>query len=73
MAAAKDIDEALAIHGGELLAVPGVEGAARGECRGTPCLKVYVGSESPELEERLKAIIGHLPFIIEKSGSFQAY
>jgi hypothetical protein len=73
MVSAKDIDEALAKHSGELLAVPGVEGAARGDCQGSPCLKVYVSSESPELQERLADILEGLPVVIEKSGSFQAY
>jgi hypothetical protein len=73
MVSEQDIDKVLKDHGAELLAIPGVEGAARGICGGNLCLKFYVSRESPDLEERLEAIIGALPFEIEKSGSFQPF
>jgi hypothetical protein len=72
MISAEDIDRALENHSAELLAIPGVAGAARGICRNNPCLKIYVNREGPDLKKRLEGIIGGLPFEIEKSGPFQA-
>lgn len=66
------IDEALDRHGDELLAVPGVQGAGRGECDGRPCIRVLVLERTPELRESVTAILEGYPVEIVETGEIQA-
>ena len=66
------IDEALDRHRDDLLAVPGVQGAGRGECDGRPCIRVFVSETRPELRKRITSILQGYPVEIVRTGEFQA-
>ena len=70
----RDIDSVLAAHDQELLAIPGVIGVYVGtlEDRRTPCLKVMLAQDTPELRRAIPATIEGYPVIIEITGEVRA-
>jgi hypothetical protein len=59
-------------HTKELMALPGVVGVYVGEKNGTPCIKVMVIEETPELKQRIpRQLEGH-PVVIDVTGEIKA-
>jgi hypothetical protein len=70
----RDINLVLAAHDKELLAIDGVVGVYVGtlEDRHTPCLKVMLGKDTPELRRAIPAAIEGYPVVIEVTGEIRA-
>lgn len=68
---ARQIEEVLKEHTEEWMSVPSVVGTARGLCRGSPCIKVYVLKKTPELEKKIPRSIEGFPVSIEETGEFR--
>jgi len=69
--AAKSMEEVLTEHTKELMSIPGVAGVAQGICNGTPCIKVYVVKETPELKREIPETLEGYKVMIEETGEFR--
>ena len=70
--AAKPIKEVLIDHAKTLMSIPGVVGAGEGLCEGEPCIKVFVIRKTPELEQKIPAILGGYRVVVEETGEIKA-
>jgi hypothetical protein len=70
----RDINVVLAAHDKELLAIDGVVGVYVGtlEDRHTPCLKVMLAKDTPQLRRAIPATIEGYPVVIEVTGEIRA-
>jgi hypothetical protein len=70
----RDINAVLAAHDKELLAIPGVAGVYVGtlDDRRTPCLKVMLAQDTPELRRAIPATIEGYPVLVEVTGEIRA-
>ncbi|HEY6206482.1 MAG TPA: hypothetical protein VIW21_09990 [Chthoniobacterales bacterium] len=70
----RDINLVLAAHDKQLLAIDGVVGVYVGtlEDRHTPCLKVMLAKDTPELRRAIPAAIEGHPVVIEVTGEIRA-
>jgi hypothetical protein len=70
----RDINAVLSAHDKELLAIPGVVGVYVGTLadRRTPCLKVMLAREAPELRRTIPGEIEGYPVIVEVTGEIRA-
>ena len=70
----RDINAVLAAHDKELLAIPGVAGVyvATLEDQRTPCLKVMLVEDKPELRRAIPATIEGYPVVLEVTGEIRA-
>lgn len=68
----KTIESVLQGHTDALMSLPGVVGTAQGECAGTPCIKVYVVQETPQLLDRIPAAIEGYRVVVEETGEIRA-
>lgn len=59
-------------HADDLLALPGVVGAAVGECDGRPCIRVMVASPGPDLAKRLPRELEGVKVVVEETGEIRA-
>ncbi len=72
MAPQRPIQEVLADHDEEILAIPGVTMIYVGaDAHGEPCLKVGVERATPEVEERIPRQIEGWPVVIEETGRIE--
>jgi len=72
MAPTRPIDEVLADHDEEILAIPGVTVIYVGvDEQGKPCLKVGVETATPEIEERIPRMIEGWPVVVEETGRIE--
>jgi hypothetical protein len=65
------IEAVLNKHAGALLTVPGVVGVAHGRCDGRPCISVYVVEKTPELAQKIPAVLGGYPVVMEETGEIK--
>src|SRR6266699_1643999 len=70
----RDINDVLAAHDKELLAIPDVVGVYVGttEDGRTPCLKVMLARKNPESERKIPRIIEGYPVVTEITGNVRA-
>ncbi len=66
------IEEVIARHSRDLMAIPGVVGTAEGKCGGKPCIKVYVKKKTPALAAKIPERIEGYPVEIEETGRLKA-
>ena len=71
---ARDINAVLAAHDKELLAIPGVAGVYVGtlEDRRTPCLKIMLERDTPELRRAIPRTIEGYAVVVEVTGEIRA-
>jgi hypothetical protein len=69
---AKTIEQVLRDHTGELMTLIGVVGTAQGLADHTPCIKVYVGKKTPELEQKVPSVLEGYPVVVEEIGQVEA-
>jgi hypothetical protein len=71
----RDINDILAAHDKELLAIPDVVGVYVGttEDGRTPCLKVILARKNPESERRIPRAIEGYPVVTEITGRVRAF
>lgn len=55
----------------ELLAISGVVGVGIGECRQTPCIKVFVEKKDPDMERRIPKHLEGFEVDIQVTGPVQ--
>lgn len=67
-----EVDRALSERAPDLMALPGVVGAGRGECAGAPCISVLVVEKTPDLVARIETILAGQNFEIRESGEVRA-
>jgi hypothetical protein len=65
------IEAALKKHTEALMSLPGVVGTAQGLCEGRDCIKVFVRQRTPELEQRIPAVLEGYQVSIEESGEIR--
>jgi len=68
----KDIKNVLVNHTAELMALPGVVGVGQGECRGKPCIIVFVKSMTGLPLAQFPSVIEGHRVEVEESGEFRA-
>jgi len=66
------IDEVLRDRTDEWLRIPGVEGVAIGEHKGTRCIRVFTSINPKNLRDKIPSRVEGYPVIIEKAGPFRA-
>jgi len=68
----KIIEQVLAEHTDEWMAIPGVEGTAIGLFEGKPCIKVFSSRKAEQLRPQIPLAVEGYPVIIEETGIFRA-
>jgi hypothetical protein len=70
----RDINAVLAAHDKELLALPGVAGVyvSALDDRRTPCLKVMLVEDKPDVRRAIPATIEGYPVVLEVTGEIRA-
>ncbi len=68
----RSIEEVLATHTPELMAVPGVVGTGQGEEKGRPVIVVLVERASPQLRRRLPVELEGYRIIVRETGKVRA-
>jgi hypothetical protein len=70
----RDINDVLAAHDKELMAIPDVVGVYVGTTKGgrTPCLKVMFARKNPESERKIPRTIEGYPVVTEITGRVRA-
>jgi len=71
-ATARTIEQVLREHTEEWMSIPGVVGTGIGKCDGVPCIKVFLGQETPELQEAIPDSVGGYRVEVEVTGPFRA-
>ena len=66
------IEVVLKEHTDELMAMSGVVGTAQGLCDDKPCIKIYVTTLTPELEQKIPKNLEGYPVDIEVTGEIRA-
>ena len=69
---AKTIEEVLKEHTQLWMSMPGVIGAAIGECDGNPCIRIFVTGKSRDLTEKIPTQLEGFPVILEATDEFRA-
>lgn len=67
------IEEVLKKHTKELMSLPEVVGIGQGLCNNRLCIKVYVIKKSPELDQKIPAILDGYEVEIEITGMIRAH
>ena len=68
----KSIVEVFNEHRDQLMSIPGVSGVGIGDCRGTPCIKVFVVKTTPSITQHIPARLDGYEVTIEETGEFRA-
>ena len=68
----KSIAQVLDEHVDQLMSVPGVSGVGIGDCRGTPCIKIFVVEATPSVTRQIPARLDGYEVAIEETGEFRA-
>ncbi len=71
--AAAAVEEVLKQNAGGLMAVPGVVGVAVGACSGKPCIRVLVARKTPELMQKLPAMLEGYPVVVDETGPIRPF
>jgi hypothetical protein len=66
--AATTVEEALKNNADRLMSIPGVVGAAIGECGGKPCIRVLVDRKTAELMKNIPSMLEGFPVVVEETG-----
>jgi hypothetical protein len=66
--AATTVEEALKNNADRLMSIPGVVGAAVGECGGKPCIRVLVDRKTAELMKIIPSMLEGFPVVVEETG-----
>jgi hypothetical protein len=66
--AATTVEEALKNNVDRLMSLPGVVGAAVGECGGKPCIRLLVVRKTAELMQKIPAMLEGYPVVVEETG-----
>ena len=66
------IEEVLRDITDEWMSLPGVEGVAIGEHKGTSCIRVFTSVNPKNLQDKIPSRVEEYPVIIEKTGPFRA-
>ena len=69
---AKTIDETLLEHTDTLMAIPGVVGVAQGLLGRTPCIRVFVIDETPQVRAEIPRVLHGHPVVVEQTGELKA-
>lgn len=67
------IEEVIKEHAGELMNLPGVVGVGQGLCDNIPCIKVYIIKKTPELDNKIPALLEDYKVLIETTGEIRAH
>ncbi|MGH7825718.1 MAG: hypothetical protein ACREQ7_11165 [Candidatus Binatia bacterium] len=65
------IEEVLKRHTERLMSIPGVVGAAIGECTGIPCILVLVVKKTPDLIKKIPCRLEGFPVVMEETGAIR--
>ncbi len=68
----KTIEAVLKEHTDRLMSIPGVMGTAQGECKGQPCMKVYVVKKTPDLLKQIPSSLEGYKVVIQETGQIRA-
>mgnify|MGYP001090518335 FL=1 len=68
----RSIEEVLAAHTPEWMAIAGVIGTGIGECDGAPCIKVLIVQQSDSLARRIPSEVDGYPVRLEVTGEIRA-
>ncbi|MFO8009150.1 MAG: hypothetical protein R6V05_15605 [Candidatus Brocadiia bacterium] len=68
----KTAQQVLEEHTAEWLSIPGVVGAAVGECAGQPCIRILSAQETDRLVDRIPSEVGGYRVVIEETGPLEA-
>ena len=66
------IEKVLKEYTEHLMGIPGVIGAAIGECNGMPCIKVLAAKKGPELLNKIPPNLDGFPVVIDETGPIRA-
>ena len=69
----KSIEIVLQQHSADLMSLPGVVGAAQGECSGKPCILVLVSKKTQELSHRIPSVIEGYTVSVVETGEFHKF
>ncbi|HEY6008767.1 MAG TPA: hypothetical protein VIU40_10630 [Geobacteraceae bacterium] len=69
---ARTIEVVLREHTRELMSLPGVVGTALGLCDGRPCIKVYVVTLMPDVEQKIPSALEGYPVSVEETGELRS-
>ena len=70
--APKSIAQVFDEHVDQLMSIPGVSGVGIGDCRGTPCIKVFVAKATPSVTRQIPPSFDGYEVAIEETGEFRA-
>lgn len=65
------IEEALAVHTDEWMAIDGVEGTGIGLCDDTPCIKIFVSRPPEAFDDTLPEDVDGFPVRLEPTGRIE--
>jgi len=68
----KSIVQVLNEHAGQLMSIPGVSGVGIGDCRGSPCIKIFVIKATPSITRQIPERLDGYEVAIEETGEFRA-
>ncbi|MCZ6626102.1 MAG: hypothetical protein O7B35_18035 [Deltaproteobacteria bacterium] len=55
-----------------VMALPGVVGLGIGECKGAPCIKIFVVQKTPKLESEIPSTFEGFPVEMQVTGEIRA-
>lgn len=67
------IEDILTTHTDSLMALDGVTGVGQALCDGSPCLRIYVQTRTPELATQLPDAIDGYPVEIVETGQIRPH
>jgi hypothetical protein len=68
----KSIVQVFDEHVDQLMSIPGVSGVGIGDCRGAPCIKIFVVNAMPSVKRQIPARLEGYEVAIEETGEFRA-
>ena len=68
----KTIEAALRENADRLMSLPGVVGIGEGLCDGEPCIKIFIGRETPELLRQIPTELEGYTVAVEETGEIRA-
>lgn len=68
----RSVADVLAVHGDELMSIPGVVGTGEGAREGKPCILVFVEQLNPGLQESIPSELKGFDVVIQEVGDVHA-
>lgn len=68
----KTIETVLKEQTERLMSLPGVVGTGQGECKGQPCITVFVVKKTPDLLKQIPSEIQGYEVVIQETGDIRA-